>query len=216
MEQRYFIDILTLKHPREHTQRIPAHGAGDSQPPAAYSLNEIDARWRLGAVRNALPACVSALALRKGLALGANLPMIGVSWALCHDGAGRVMQNWRDRVLAAIDAQWAKCTGRNTSVMGRLAGRRDGSGALKPERVGERLNSFPASGPTVGTGWSRETRSGEGVRLTLRGRGGVAPGGGRYVAHRSQKLAAGETVAVEHAEPVYLRNEVAWKTFRQR
>ncbi|EBX4279107.1 tRNA (adenosine(37)-N6)-threonylcarbamoyltransferase complex dimerization subunit type 1 TsaB, partial [Salmonella enterica subsp. enterica serovar Stanleyville] len=27
----------------------------------------------------------------------------------------------------------------------------------------------------------------------------------------SQKLAAGETVAVEHAEPVYLRNEVAWK-----
>jgi tRNA threonylcarbamoyladenosine biosynthesis protein TsaB len=27
----------------------------------------------------------------------------------------------------------------------------------------------------------------------------------------TQMLAAGKTVAVEHAEPVYLRNTVAWK-----
>ena len=33
----------------------------------------------------------------------------------------------------------------------------------------------------------------------------------RTVTTRSEAWQRGDTVAVEHAEPVYLRNEVAWK-----
>ena len=67
------------------------------------SLTDINAlAWRAHLV--ALPACALVLALRKGAALGAELPMIGVS-TLMTMAQGAWRKNGATRVLAAIDAR---------------------------------------------------------------------------------------------------------------
>ncbi|EDL0411535.1 tRNA (adenosine(37)-N6)-threonylcarbamoyltransferase complex dimerization subunit type 1 TsaB, partial [Salmonella enterica subsp. enterica serovar Kentucky] len=82
---------------------------------------------------------------------------------------------------------------------------------LKPERVGERLKQLSGEWATVGTGWSAWPDLAKECGLTLHDGEVSLPAAEDMLPIASQKLAAGETVAVEHAEPVYLRNEVAWK-----
>lgn len=82
---------------------------------------------------------------------------------------------------------------------------------LKPAQVGERLQQLSGRWATVGTGWSAWPDLAQGCGLSLYDGEILLPVAEDMLSIASQKLAAGETVAVEHAEPVYLRNEVAWK-----
>ncbi len=64
---------------------------------------------------------------------------------------------------------------------------------------------------TVGTGWAAWPEMAQGANVTLNDGGVTLPEAEDMLPIACQLLAQGKTVAVEKAEPVYLRNEVAWK-----
>lgn len=100
--------------PREHTQRIlpmvqEITAAGD------LTLTDIDAT-AFGRGPGSFTGVRIGIGIAQGLALGANLPMIGVSTtATMAQGAGvsrARLVYWR-----RLTREWAKSTGPNTSVM---------------------------------------------------------------------------------------------------
>ncbi len=198
--------------PREHTQRIcPWCGNSPAASGTSRSMKILDALAAFWSGRATLPACVSALVLRRA-GVGDGNHRDDRCFDACHDGAGRAWRKTaRPRTFAAMTRGWAKCTGRNTGVMRRekyKRERRDGSGA----ETGTGRRAVETAFQRVGdrrAGWSAAICSEE-VRpdvSLMRCRSG---GGGDMLPIASQKLAAGD-VAAERAEPVYLRNEVAWK-----
>lgn len=82
---------------------------------------------------------------------------------------------------------------------------------LTPEQVHERLLQLSGEWVTVGTGWPAWPELGKDSGLTLSDGDVLLPAAEDMLPVAAQMLAAGKTVAVEHAEPVYLRNTVAWK-----
>ncbi|MDU5729068.1 MAG: tRNA (adenosine(37)-N6)-threonylcarbamoyltransferase complex dimerization subunit type 1 TsaB [Citrobacter freundii] len=182
--------------PREHTQRIlpmvqEILAAGD------LTLTDIDA-LAFGRGPGSFTGVRIGIGIAQGLALGANLPMIGVS-TLATMAQGAWRKSGATRVLAAIDARmgevyWAEY-------------QRDDNG----EQVHERLLQLSGEWVTVGTGWPAWPELGKDSGLTLSDGDVLLPAAEDMLPVATQMLAAGKTVAVEHAEPVYLRNTVAWK-----
>ena len=82
---------------------------------------------------------------------------------------------------------------------------------LKPEAVQQRLAGLSGEWATVGTGWAAWPEMVQGANATLNDGGVNLPEAQDMLPIACQLLAAGNTVAVDKAEPVYLRNEVAWK-----
>ena len=82
---------------------------------------------------------------------------------------------------------------------------------LKPAAVADRLARLSGEWATVGTGWQAWPDLAKESGLTLSSGEVELPAAEDMLPLAIQLLAAGKTVAVEHAEPVYLRNEVAWK-----
>ena len=64
---------------------------------------------------------------------------------------------------------------------------------------------------TVGTGWQAWPDLGKESGLVLHDGEVLLPAAEDMLPIACQMFAEGKTVAVEHAEPVYLRNNVAWK-----
>ena len=89
--------------PREHTQRILPM-VQDILTTSGTSLTDINTLASTGAAPVALPACAFGIGIAQGLALGAELPMIGVS-TLMTMAQGAWRKNGATRVLAAIDAR---------------------------------------------------------------------------------------------------------------
>ena len=177
-------DGTTFAHfeecPREHTQRIlPLVKTILTEGNTA--LTDLDA-LAYGRGPGSFTGVRIGIGIAQGLALGADLPMIGVSTlATMAQGAWRM--TGATRVLAAIDARmgevyWAEYTRDENGVWHG----EETEAVLKPEAVTGRLKQL----------------SGE-------------PAAEDMLPIACQLLAAGKTVAVEHAEPVYLRNTVAWK-----
>ena len=136
------------------------------------------------------------IGIAQGLALGAELPMIGVS-TLMTMAQGAWRKNGATRVLAAIDARmgevyWAEYQRDENGIWHG----EETEAVLKPEIVHERMQQLSGEWVTVGTGWQAWPDLGK--------ESGLVP-------IACQMFAEGKTVAVEHAEPVYLRNNVAWK-----
>lgn len=193
--------------PREHTQRIlPMVQAILTQ--GGIALNQLDA-LAFGRGPGSFTGVRIGIGVAQGLALGAGLPLTGVSTlATMAEGAWR--KTGATRVLAAIDARmgevyWAEY-------------QRDGQGVwhgeeseatLKPEAVARRLRQLQGSWVTVGTGWQVCRES---LRCSSLQDGGVVlPAAEDMLPIARRMVAAGRIVAVEQARPVYLRNDVAWK-----
>ena len=151
------------------------------------------------------------IGIAQGLALGAELPMIGVS-TLATMAQGAWRKQGASRVLAAIDARmgevyWAEYQrdaqgvwhGENTEAV------------LKPEAVQQRLAELEGEWATVGTGWAAWPDMTQGANVTLSDGDVLLPEAEDMLPIACQLLEQGKTVAVDKAEPVYLRNEVAWK-----
>ena len=142
--------------------------------------------------------------------------MIGVSTlATMAQGAWRM--TGASRVLAAIDARmgevyWAEYT-RDDNVGWHGE---ESEAVLKPEAVTERLKQLTGEWATVGTGWLAWPEMAKDTGLTLVDGNMLLPAAEDMLPVACQQLAAGKTVAVEHAEPVYLRNTVAWKKLHGR
>lgn len=193
--------------PRGHTQRIlPMLQAILTQ--GGIALNQLDA-LAFGRGPGSFTGVRIGIGVAQGLALGAGLPLTGVSTlATMAEGAWR--KTGATRVLAAIDARmgevyWAEY-------------QRDGQGVwhgeeseatLKPEVVARRLRQLQGSWVTVGTGWQvcRESV----CCSSLKEGGIVLPAAEDMLPIARRMVVAGRTVAVEQARPVYLRNDVAWK-----
>lgn len=195
--------------PRDHTQRILPLVQALLQA-QQLELTALDA-LAFGRGPGSFTGVRIGIGIAQGLALGANLPMIGVSsLATMAQGAWRL--TGATRVLAAIDARmgevyWAEY---QRDAQGEWQGA-ETEAVLKPEAAQARIAQLNGEWATVGTGWQAYpdlyTTSGAQLittDITLPAAEDMLP-----LAHSA--WLRGETVAVEHAEPVYLRNEVAWK-----
>lgn len=206
-------DGTTFAHfeecPREHTQRtLPLVKTILTEGNTA--LTDLDA-LAYGRGPGSFTGVRIGIGIAQGLALGADLPMIGVSTlATMAQGAWRM--TGASRVLAAIDARmgevyWAEYTRDENGVWHG----EESEAVLKPEAVTERLKQLTGEWATVGTGWPAWPEMAKDTGLTLVDGNMLLPAAEDMLPVACQQLAAGKTVAVEHAEPVYLRNTVAWK-----
>ncbi|MDU6923705.1 tRNA (adenosine(37)-N6)-threonylcarbamoyltransferase complex dimerization subunit type 1 TsaB [Franconibacter helveticus 513] len=195
--------------PREHTQRIlPLVREILNQ--SGVSLSELSA-LAFGRGPGSFTGVRIGIGIAQGLALGANLPMIGVS-TLATMAQGAWRKTGATRVLAAIDARmgevyWGEY---QRDEQGVWHGE-ETEAVLKPEAVAERLKQLDGEWATVGTGWPAWPDLAQGSTLTLRDGDTLLPAAEDMLPLACELFTAGRTVAVENAEPVYLRNEVAWK-----
>lgn len=206
-------DGTTFAHfelcPREHTQRIlPLVRAALAD--ADVKLTDLDA-LAFGRGPGSFTGVRIGIGIAQGLALGAELPMIGVS-TLATMAQGAWLKTGATRVLAAIDARmgevyWAEY---QRDADGVWHGE-ETEAVLKPEAVSERLQQLDGSWAMVGTGWGAWPELAANSPLTLTDGEMLLPTAEDMLPIARQLFAAQKWVAVEQAEPVYLRNEVAWK-----
>lgn len=195
--------------PREHTQRILPM-VQDLLAAGGAALTSIDA-LAYGRGPGSFTGVRIGIGIAQGLALGAGLPMIGVS-TLMTMAQGAWRKTGATRVLAAIDARmgevyWAEYVRDEAG-----AWRGEASEAvLKPEAVNARLKQLEGQWATVGTGWQAWPEMGSGSLAELTDGETTLPAAEDMLPIARRLLAQGDTVAVENAEPVYLRNTVAWK-----
>ncbi|MFL4555527.1 tRNA (adenosine(37)-N6)-threonylcarbamoyltransferase complex dimerization subunit type 1 TsaB [Yersinia kristensenii] len=195
--------------PREHTQRILPM-VQQVLAESGLSLQQLDA-LAFGRGPGSFTGVRVGIGIGQGLALGADLPMIGVSTLqTMAQGAFRLTSS--SRVLAAIDARmgevyWGEF---ERNDQGQWLGEAS-EVVMTPAQALEHAQSLNGTWATVGTGWQTypDLISGRGVMLT---------DGEITLPHAEDMLplallswANGLVVRVENAEPVYLRNEVTWK-----
>ncbi|MCT4702320.1 tRNA (adenosine(37)-N6)-threonylcarbamoyltransferase complex dimerization subunit type 1 TsaB [Enterobacteriaceae bacterium H20N1] len=195
--------------PREHTQRILPM-VRDILNQGELSLSELNA-LAYGRGPGSFTGVRIGIGIAQGLALGAELPMIGVSTlATMAQGAWRL--TGATRVLAAIDARmgevyWAEY---QRDEQGAWHGE-ETEAVLKPDAVAERLKQLDGDWATVGTGWQAWPDLAINSGVVVRDGQISLPTAEDMLPLAIQAFKANRTVAVEHAEPVYLRNEVTWK-----
>jgi tRNA threonylcarbamoyladenosine biosynthesis protein TsaB len=195
--------------PREHTQRILPL-VQTLLEENAIALTDLDA-LAFGRGPGSFTGVRIGIGIAQGLALGAELPMIGVS-TLVTLAQGAWRKTGATRVLAAIDARmgevyWAEY---QRDAQGVWHGE-DSEAVLKPGAVNARLKQLDGSWATVGTGWQTYPDMAQGADITLTDGDVQLPSAEDMLPLACQLFNEQKTVAVENAEPKYLRNEVAWK-----
>ena len=195
--------------PREHTQRILPI-VQDILTQGGVSLTDLDA-LAFGRGPGSFTGVRIGIGIAQGLALGAELPMIGVS-TLATMAQGAWRKQGATRVLAAIDARmgevyWAEYQRDENGVWHG----EESEAVLKPEAVHQRLAELSGEWATVGTGWAAWPDMAQGANATLVDGNVTLPEAEDMLPIACAMLEQGKTVAVDKAEPVYLRNNVAWK-----
>jgi len=194
---------------REHTQRILPLVQQILQE-GGVALKDLDA-LAFGRGPGSFTGVRIGIGIAQGLALGANLPLIGVSTLKTM-----AQSAWRlhgaSRVLAAIDARmgevyWAEY---QRDEQGNWQGE-ETEAVLKPDAAAARMAALSGQWACVGTGWQAWPQLAENNMLALTLSDVTLPCAEDMLPLAQQAQAAGMTVAPEHAEPTYLRNEVTWK-----
>ena len=194
---------------REHTQRILPLVQQILQD-GGVSLTDLDA-LAFGRGPGSFTGVRIGIGIAQGLSLGASLPLIGVSTLMTMaQGAWRL--HGATRVLAAIDARmgevyWAEYQRDEHGVWHGEAS----EAVLKPEAAAVRMAALSGEWACVGTGWQAWPQLRENSELTLTVTDVTLPHAEDMLPLAERALACGQTVTAEHAEPTYLRNEVAWK-----
>ena len=195
--------------PRDHTQRILPL-VQELLQAQQLDLTALDV-LAFGRGPGSFTGVRIGIGIAQGLALGANLPMIGVSsLATMAQGAWRL--TGANRVLAAIDARmgevyWAEY---QRDANGEWQGA-ESEAVLKPEDVQARIGQLSGEWATVGTGWAAYPHLLTSTGATLVTTEVTLPAAEDMLPLALSAWQRDESVAVENAEPVYLRNEVAWK-----
>lgn len=195
---------------REHTQRILPL-VQQILTAADLSLSQIDA-LAFGRGPGSFTGVRIGIGVAQGLAFGADLPLLPVSTLMTMaQGAFRLIA--ATRVLAAIDARmgevyWGEyLRGEDGQWQGEQS-----EAVLKPEQLIPRTDELAGRFATVGTGWQ--------TYPDLLGASSAVElfDGKMYLPQAEDMLPlalnmwrSGVRVSAEHAEPVYLRNEVTWK-----
>ncbi|WP_075181963.1 tRNA (adenosine(37)-N6)-threonylcarbamoyltransferase complex dimerization subunit type 1 TsaB [Pantoea sp. 1.19] len=194
---------------REHTQRIlpmidallMRHGV---------TLSQLDL-LAYGRGPGSFTGVRIGIGIAQGLALGANLPMAGVSTLMTMaESAWRL--HGATRVLAAIDARmgevyWAEY---QRDAAGEWQGETT-EAVLKPEAALARMAALEGGWATVGTGWAAWPQLAAESALALTATDVTLPTAQDMLPLARQAWQRRAILPVEQAEPTYLRNEVAWK-----
>ncbi|MFT3930102.1 MAG: tRNA (adenosine(37)-N6)-threonylcarbamoyltransferase complex dimerization subunit type 1 TsaB [Spongiibacteraceae bacterium] len=207
-------DGVTLREqsvdaPREHVQRIlPMVDAVLAEN--AWTLRDLDAiAFACGPGSfTGLRICVGVV---QGLAYGANLPVLPVSTlaAIAQTGVDSNAINCGEYLCSAIDARMDEiycgwfCVGDDGLVIAASE-----ESVCKPEAMPIIANSATSLWHGVGTGW----RYGERLPQSPRGviDANVLPRAGAVARLALVEWNKGVRLSANEAQPVYLRNEVAW------
>jgi tRNA threonylcarbamoyladenosine biosynthesis protein TsaB len=195
--------------PREHTQRILPlieEVLSESQ----LSLTDLDA-LAFGQGPGSFTGVRIGIGIAQGLSLGANLPMVGVSTlAAMAQGAHRL--TGARRVIAAIDARMGEV------YWGAYRLDEDDKWRLEqaecvitPERAVQQMAELEGQWHYAGTGWQSYPTMIEQSPLALISGDITLPNAVDMLPLALNAWRSGDAVAVEDAQPVYLRNEVTWK-----
>lgn len=195
--------------PREHTQRIlPMVQRVLAE--TGLALNQFNA-LAFGRGPGSFTGVRIGIGIAQGLALGADLPMLGIS-TLQTLAQGAWRASGAERVLAAIDARMGEV------YWGQFERRQNGrwqesaaEAVLSPPQALERAQHLQGQWAHVGTGWQTYPNLVSGCALTLCDGQMQLPQAEDMLPLALQAWQQGLAVAVENAEPTYLRNEVTWK-----
>lgn len=195
--------------PRDHTKKILPM-VDDVLKEAGLSLNDLDA-LAFGRGPGSFTGVRIGIGIAQGLAFGADLPMIGIS-TLEAMAQGVYRKHGESAVATAIDARMSEI------YWGRFLRQEDGSWlvqdaecVISPALVVEKSIDDENTWFTAGTGW--EAYSDLLTQLPFRREISsiVYPDAQDIVSLAKIELLKGNTVSVEEASPVYLRDKVTWK-----
>lgn len=194
--------------PREHTQKILPM-VEEVLAEAEMGLNQLDA-LAFGRGPGSFTGVRIGVGIAQGLALGANLPMIGVSSLMTlAEGAFRISEH--EQVLVAIDARMSEiyCAQYQRTSEGLWIGE-ETEAVLLPDDFKNKFTGLSGLWGYAGTGWEaypsllNDSTSLADSHITL-------PDAQDMLPIAAQLWQQGKVVAVENVEPTYLRNEVTWK-----
>ncbi|MBJ7220700.1 MULTISPECIES: tRNA (adenosine(37)-N6)-threonylcarbamoyltransferase complex dimerization subunit type 1 TsaB [unclassified Brenneria] len=195
--------------PREHTQRVLPM-VQQVLAESGLTLNALDA-LAFGQGPGSFTGVRIGIGIAQGLALGAELPMIGVS-TLATLAQGAFRRTGATRVLAAIDARmgevyWARY---QQEADGRWQG--DASEAvLTPQQARDLSAELSGRWATAGTGWKTYADLVNHPAIALLDGDTLLPQAEDMLPLALMQWLDGRAVSVERVQPRYLRNEVAWK-----
>lgn len=195
--------------PREHTQRILPM-VQQILAESGVSLNQLDA-LAFGRGPGSFTGVRIGIGIAQGLAMGADLPMIGVS-TLATMAQGAFRQMGATQVLAAIDARmgevyWGQYQRQNDGVWVS----ENTEAVFTPERAQQNVMALAGEWASVGTGWGTYPDMAAATPIMLVDGQITLPQAEDMLPLALVDFALGKMTAVENAQPTYLRNEVTWK-----
>lgn len=203
------IQVLFELCQREHTQRILPL-VQQILAEGQLALSQLDA-LAFGRGPGSFTGVRIGIGVAQGLALGADLPMLGIS-TLQTMAQGAWRETGAQRVLAAIDARMGEV------YWGQFERQQNGEwlekaneAVLSPVQVQERVLHLQGQWATVGTGWQAYPDLAVHTGLTFSDGKILLPHAEDMLPLAIQAWQKGLQVSVENSEPVYLRNEVTWK-----
>lgn len=195
--------------PREHTQRILPM-VQQVLAESGLTLQQLDA-LAFGRGPGSFTGVRIGIGIGQGLALGADLPMIGVS-TLQTMAQGAFRLTGASRVLAAIDARMGEVYWGEFERDAQEHWLGEGTKAvMTPAQTLLRAQSLSGHWATVGTGWQTYPDMINGSNVVLADGEITLPHAEDMLPLALSSWGNGQVVSVENAEPVYLRNEVTWK-----
>jgi tRNA threonylcarbamoyladenosine biosynthesis protein TsaB len=204
-------EILALSEsrPREHTKRILPM-VQQVLADGGLRLSQLDV-LAFGRGPGSFTGVRIGIGIAQGLALGADLPMLGISTLqTMAQGSWRVSH--AERVLAAIDARMGEV------YWGQFERQHDGRWheskgevVISPSQVLECAYELNGDWACVGTGWQTYPDLVSGSALSVRDGQMLLPQAEDMLPLALLAWQYGLAVAVENAEPTYLRNETTWK-----
>lgn len=195
--------------PREHTQKILPM-VKSALEEANLTLQSLDV-LAFGRGPGSFTGVRIGVGVAQGIALGAELPMIGIS-SLATMAEGVFRTTGIKQVLVAIDARMGEiyCAQYQRNDEGIWLGE-ETEAVMKPEHFVEALQSTTGTWAMAGTGWQAYSELKEGLPFTVVETDITLPAAQDMLPLAVAAWHEGKATRVEEAEPVYLRNEVTWK-----
>lgn len=195
--------------PREHTQKILPM-VKSALEEANITLQSLDV-LAFGRGPGSFTGVRIGVGVAQGIALGAELPMIGIS-SLATMAEGVFRTTGIKHVLVAIDARMGEiyCAQYQRNGAGAWVGE-DTEAVMKPEQFIEALQSTTGTWAMAGTGWQAYPDLKEALPFTVVETDITLPAAQDMLPLAVTAWHEGKATKVEDAEPVYLRNEVTWK-----
>ncbi|MDP5148644.1 tRNA (adenosine(37)-N6)-threonylcarbamoyltransferase complex dimerization subunit type 1 TsaB [Rheinheimera baltica] len=144
----------------------------------------------------------------QGLAFGADVPVYGVSTLAAMAQAAHRLHS-AQQVIAAIDARMAEVYIASFRLQNGLMQPSSGEVAIKPQD----LPAFDIGGEVyaVGTGWQTYAEALLQKKPAVIAHDILYPSAQDMLSLSLPALAAGQFIAAEQAEPVYVRDDVTWQ-----